>query len=557
MQKKLFFTFFILHSSFLILKAQPQVLVPDVQIKKIMDVNRSFCARIAMNPLDSQLYFLTFFGNVYKLEKDLNGNFYDTLAYDTTDHGINYLQGILFVDSSLFLLGNFKQRGQNGFGLLMRGDLQSNGTRIWKTVLRTDPYPSAAVLFDHAFSAITTNFNQDSLWISSGSRTDHGEVQDLNGLYPNTRETALTSAIFKIPIGSENLFLPNDSMLLDASGYVFARGVRNTFDMAFAGNGHLFGLENSGERDDPEEMNWLRHGHHYGFPWMAGNHFNPQQFAGFQPDSDLLINKNSLAYQRGFFYNDSTFPQKPINLKLTLPLQNFGPDADIYRDSITGKIVDASQNGFSISSFSPHRSPLGLVFDVDSAMGNSYTGMGFMLSYTHGGDSSGFHPQYNNPGVAADSSRDLCQLILTYDSLLQNYSLQTKKLIHGFRGPVDAEIVGNKIYVLEYGDANQNNKAIWEFTFPRNTTGISHLEKNQNLFKIYPNSNKGEFTIELKAKNQSKIQIEIYNSLGQMIEKHSLESSKQSFSLKNKATGFYQIVVRQGNYFASEKMIVY
>jgi hypothetical protein len=37
------------------------------------------------------------------------------------------------------------------------------------------------------------------IFVNSGARTDHGEVQDNGGLYPNARDNALTSKIFRFP----------------------------------------------------------------------------------------------------------------------------------------------------------------------------------------------------------------------------------------------------------------------------------------------------------------------------------------------------------------------
>jgi hypothetical protein len=43
-----------------------------------------------------------------------------------------------------------------------------------------------------------------------------------------------------------------------------------------------------------------------------------------------------------------------------------------------------------------------------------------------------------------------------------NYQVRVTRLVGGFSNPIDAEIIGNKIYVIEYG----GNQGIWEVTFP-------------------------------------------------------------------------------------------
>ncbi len=94
-------------------------------------------------------------------------------------------------------------------------------------------------------------------------------------LIKNTRFQAANSKIYRIPLDTVGLNLPSDSGALDASGYVHCRGVRNAYAMAFDANGELFAIDNSGERDDPEELNWIRPGRHYGYPWIMGDHWNP------------------------------------------------------------------------------------------------------------------------------------------------------------------------------------------------------------------------------------------------------------------------------------------
>lgn len=119
--------------------------------------------------------------------------------------------------------------------------------------------------------------------------TDHGEVQDNDGEYPGSRDEPLTAVIFKVPTDANGLTLPNDADALATGGYVFAEGIRNCYDLAFAPNGHLFCVSNSSDYDHPEDMFWLRQGRHYGFPWVMGNLDNPQQFPDFDPDDAFAI----------------------------------------------------------------------------------------------------------------------------------------------------------------------------------------------------------------------------------------------------------------------------
>ena len=282
----------------------PYCTYPGITITKLVDLpTSSFPVRIQRDPVSGDIFYSNFFGQVSRLIPNGTG-YIDSTVYTTTDHGITPMQVFFFVDRNLCLVGNYKQFNQPGYGLVKRLKLDANGSRQVSTVMQTVPYPSSATLYEHAFSSIVKMPGKDSLLIASGARTDHGEVNDVNGLFPFTREVALTTSIFKIPYHGNNFTLPNDTAAIDALDAFYCKGVRNTFDMAYNQNGHLFGVENSDERDNPEEINWLRQGHHYGFPWMMGPNYNPQQYPGYHPNNDNMLNRRTSAFQLGKFYND-------------------------------------------------------------------------------------------------------------------------------------------------------------------------------------------------------------------------------------------------------------
>jgi hypothetical protein len=204
-----------------------------------------------------------------------------------------------------------------------------------------------------------------------------------------------------------------------------------------------------------EELNWLRRGGNYGFPWRIGGTDNPQQFPNYDPAKDLLLSPKFNAVQRGYFRNDPTFPARPTG-NLIEPIPNLGPDADNFRDPVDGKVKDASVLGQPFSSFTSHRSPLGLVFDTLGTLSPEFNRDGFMLSFTTG-DPTG----ETLPGPFKDSGQDLLHLNLTKVGNT-NYRFNATRIVEGFTNPIDAAIIGNKIYVLEYG----GNQGIWEITMP-------------------------------------------------------------------------------------------
>jgi hypothetical protein len=430
---------------------QPKVLKTDLSIRpfyKFENVERM--PRFTYDPRDKSFYAITLDGGLYHLTQNVDGTFQNQKIGSATDHSINYLQGLALLDETLYLVGNVVLvQGVKGYGKAVKAKINASGPLEWVEVFKTVEQASSKNLFDHSFSAICFSPDGCDMFVASGSRTDHGEVKDCDGLYPNLREIALTSCIYKFPINTENLLLDNDSAKL--APFVHVRGVRNAFSLAFNASGDLFSVENSGERDDPEEMNWIRAGSHYGFPWELGNNNTPMQFPGYNPDEDKLINHNYIGYKIGTFYDDKSFPKKPNNLTYRKPIQNLGPDADKYTDPVTGKTMDASDTGIPINTFTAHRSPLGLVFDNAGTLGGEYKRKAFMLSYQAGSDSY---------GPMEDPSQDLLMLNLRKNPTNDDYILNAYRIASNFREPTDAKIAGNKLYVLEA------KGQMWEMSFP-------------------------------------------------------------------------------------------
>jgi glucose/arabinose dehydrogenase len=432
----------------------PTSLRADVKVTKFVNVPPN-CSRLGLDPTNRHIMYINQNGDVYDV-RNSQGTYISTLKATKANHGITLLQGMAFKGNALFLIGNIKTANAGYVGKIMKGVKQPSGDRVWSTVMTTETYGLTNTAFDHGFSGLTISPDSNYLFINSGSRTDHGEVQSSGGLRPGLREEPLTSAIFRIPINSNNLILPNDSARLASMGYLYADGTRNSFDLAFDRNGNLYGTENSGDRDDPEEMNWIRQGRFYGFPWRMGGNNTPMQYPGYNPETDKLVDHNSTAYQNGFFYNDPAYPKRP-NRVFTEPIINIGPDADKYRDSVSGTIKDANGDGLAFTTFTSHRSPLGLVFDRDSLLTAEFKGHGFVMAWTSTGTSTTLGPYGGDPG------QDLLHIQLIYDVKTDNYKMQTHRIVGGFNNPIDAEMVGNVIYVLEYGGSSPK---IWKVEMP-------------------------------------------------------------------------------------------
>lgn len=433
----------------------PAVLDPELSIRSMMNTG-SDSFQLVRNPVDGALYYLKLNGQLYRVNLSATpGASTSTLLYTSGDHQVTAPAGMAFgPDGSIYLMSNVTiSNNTYTVSTVTKGIYNPiNGTRTW-SVLAAARYPGGSRIFNHQMNAIVVSRDAQSIFVNIGARTDHGEVQTDGGTFPGLREIGLTAVLLRLPIASSGLVLPNDRAQLRALGYVYCEGLRNTYDLAYSPNGDLFGTENGPDRDMPEEINWLQAGLHYGFPWRMGTDANPQQFSNYNASQDKLLNPSYTAVKQGTYTNDPSYPSAPTGF--ADPVINVGPDADRIRDPVTGGVIDASDAGRTLATFTGHRCPLGLSFDSIDAMGSKFQGHGFVASWTPG-MAAGAH----GDGPFGDPSQDI--LHLEFTSLGTNYQVRTTRIVTGFRNPVDTAIIGNRLYVLESG----GSQGIWEVTFP-------------------------------------------------------------------------------------------
>ena len=498
----------------------PSAAMDGVEIRKVADIPSGGFAlnrhpiRLAQDPTDGSLYVLATSAPdgrdipatsiVYRLEQAADGTFDPVPVLTDADHATPRPVGMAFgPDGSLYLVGN-DEVGEAETQIVIRRGTPSGDGWTWTTVATSEPYLLSYTYFDHRANAIIVTPDGSTLLVNSGSRTDHGES------YDGVREEGLTAVILKIPADATGIVLPNDRGALKDGGFVFAEGNRNTADFAFAPDGDLFGPDNAGDRDDPGELNWLREGEHYGFPWRIGGNATPMQFDDYDPSADPLLpspcNPNN-ADTGCYFSNDPNYPSPPEGVTFVEPIPNAGPYADKFLDAVTGEERDASEEDTTITTFSGGRSPLGLVFDADSVLAGRLDGGAFMLSFA--GARGGF----------PEDGQDL--VFLDLDKSSGGYTLSAELVAEGFEYPIDAVMDGRTVYVVEYGQwfGGGGSRGVWAVTLPSETdTAIDRpVLAGTASFDVYPNPTSGPLTFAYESEPGAQIRIELIDMLGRVV----------------------------------------
>ncbi len=542
-------------SSSKFLNAQPVSDRSDITVKALASVPND-CVRIRRDPVSGNLYLLEYNGNISRVNFGQGNTVTFTLVYTTADHGLSAPLGMAFgKDGTMYLDGNeiSDTNGSYATCKIVKGvpDQPGSEKRTWSVIAQSVEYTFGHV-YNHKTNAIIVDTSGKYIYVNNGACTDHGEVRE------GHREVGLTSVILKLPVNGNNILLQNDRTWLKSQGYVYAEGVRNTYDFAYNANDDLIGVENSGDRDDPDEMNWLQEGHHYGFPWNIGGDVTPQQFPGYDPKTDPLLSPNAWGGGPGMlyktFYDDSTYPAPPQGVTFTMPIRSFGPDADKFRDTTTGKIEDASDMGTTITTFTPHSSPDGIVFDRDSILAGDLKGGGFVVRINAGGLLA----------ALGDTGDDLLHISLTKAN--GNYTATVTQIVRNFNSPLGIVLVGNKLYVVETGLFYANNAPkLYEVTLPEDSvTAVSNSNYTINKFQLaqnYPNPFNPTTTIQYAIPNAEHVTLKVYDELGREVAtlvngNKEAGSYRINFNASNLSSGVYFYRLHAGDNILTKKLML-
>src|SRR3954453_23623227 len=299
----------------------PKALRSDIQIRKIIETGGGI-VRMKRDPSTDTIYYMNNKAEIYQLIiKPDNSSGQDkvyTLAQIGGNPDLTASGMAVGPDGTLYVMGNVNAEN-TAQAYVYKGKLDADGKRVWTTLVSTEPYQKSNTQFDHTFNGIVISPDGKYLYMNSGSRSDHGEVEDAKGAFPNLREVPLTSAIFRVPTDTDNQVLPNDEAQLKSKGYLFADGTRNTYDLAFGPNGDLFAADNSPDADYPDELNWIQEGHHYGFHWRFSTMDSAVRSPDYDPAKDKLLQPEFFAVQNKLYVKEPDFPPPPTGVTFTDP----------------------------------------------------------------------------------------------------------------------------------------------------------------------------------------------------------------------------------------------
>ena len=383
----------------LVKAAEYQPVPPTVPGWRLTELARlpEFCTRLVSNGTPRGVYALAQNGTIFHIDTQAGAaapvipkeEYLDPALADVSTMGATFdPQGRLLVVSNR----TDKTKGPHYHSEIVvwrstaARDGHPSGFKPWLTT----GYKKGGGKFNHGVSHMA--FGPDGmLYINSGSRTDAGEDSD-DPHHMGGGEVENTACLWRVDPGAP-----------EPRVEVYARGLRNAYGFAWDGDGNLFTVSNGPDYSAPEEMDWIRPGRHYGFPY---------QFSDWPA-------------KKGFPYPHTA--EAPAGLAFTLPVANTGP-------------AGGGSAAKPMATFEPHSSPCGIFWcgpQYPEPFANS-----FLL--TRSGNLLGA------PAAPEDVGFDVLRLRM-HRKNAGEWTVETTVVAAPLGRPVDiVGAGGNRILILEY-----------------------------------------------------------------------------------------------------------
>lgn len=251
-------------------------------------------------------------------------------------------------------------------------------------------YPYGLGVYNHGVNHIATG-PDGMIYVSSGSRTD-GNEPGTDPQYSQEGETPLTACMWR--------FDPRkDPPKLET----YARGLRNAFGFCWNDRGEMFATESGTNAHTPEELDLIREGRHYGFPFKHADwEKKPYRWT----------------------------PDPPPGQQFELPIPNIGPDGG------------GSPNK-PLYTFDAHSSPVGVAW-LGADFPPPYRGS--LLVARFGSLTDGF----------SRTGFDVLHVTLE-PTTKGSYQARSRVFLSQSARPIDLHVAGKgKVYLLEYSRQSRN-----------------------------------------------------------------------------------------------------
>ena len=356
-----------------------------------------FPVRLASDGTGKTLYVLMVNGDVYRL--DVRGRRLQQVLKGDDYHEVGALQRQslgLMLDGQGRLHIASNERLEEARPITNRVTIFRAQTRLKRRAvdapqiwLRTS-YPWGIGAFNHGVNHMA--IGPDGLmYVSSGSRTDGNEPGDDPKFFKGG-ETPTTAALWRLDPKAEKPTIE-----------IYARGLRNAFGFCWMPGGDIIATDNGPNANAPGELNIVREGRHYGFPF---------EFADWE--------KKPYAHT----------PDPPAGQTFERPILSVGPAGGASAEK-------------PLSTVDAHSSPGGIV----------YVGDDFPARYRGGYFFSRF-------GDLLEGSKRV-----GYDLLFARvrrradglYQARIETVLEPLARPVDIHLSGTgKLYILEYSRQHDN-----------------------------------------------------------------------------------------------------
>jgi uncharacterized repeat protein (TIGR03803 family) len=194
-------------------------------------------------------------------------------------------------------------------------------------------------------------------------------------------------------------------------------------------------------------------------------------------------------------------------------------------------------------------------------------GLYYGLTYTGGSKFQGtvfsFNPANNkdsvlwNFGNGSDGTEPWGDLIYNSDDGLY-YGMATVGGSNNAGAIFSFNTATHKDSILwNFGNGTDGEFPFGSFVLYTPSTGINAINKSSSNIDVYPNPNRGRFTVDLHNAGQ-KTQLEIFNALGEKIYMTKLNSDNEQIDLSEQASGIYLCYVfdESGRQIDESKFIV-